>query len=286
MKRRLVVFVACLLLAAQACTLPPEDPPAARTPYASAAPDPLPELRVSVLGIKKADCIVIDAPEGTVLIDCGEEEDADKIFAFLEDREIREIDYLILSHLDKDHIGAAGQVIERYDIGAVYQSVNEETSKEYLQYLESAAKRGIFPVKLTRDTELQLGNLYLKLYSSRKTEYENDNDYSILVEARYGAVKMLFTGDALDVRLAEFLSEYSERVDLLKLPHHGQYTANTVSLIEATRPAYAVITAKKEGDADPEILGALNGVSAAYYTTGKKTVQFVTDGKTGKLTRY
>lgn len=287
MKRPLLVFITvCLLFVPQACTQQPDDSLATPAPHTSAVPETLPELRVSVLGIKKADCIVITAPEGTVVIDCGAEDDADKIFAFLEDRAIRKIDYLILSHLDKDHIGAAGKLIERYDIGAVYQSVNEETSKEYLQYLESSAKRGISPVKLSRDTDIQLGNLHLKLYSSQKMEYENDNDYSIIVEARYGTVKMLFTGDALDERLAEFLSAYSEHVDFLKLPHHGRYAANTLSLIEVTRPAYAVITAKAENDTDPEILDALNGVSAAYYTTGKKTVQFLTDGKTGKLTRY
>lgn len=248
--------------------------------------DTLQEIQVSVLGLKKADCIIIDTPEYNIMIDCGEEDDYDRIKAFLDDRNIDTIDMLLLTHLDRDHIGAAGSIIRDYDITEIYQSANDEGSDEYLDYIDATIEKHIIPKKLIISSDIELGNLSLHVIPGEKMTYEDDNDYSIITEVVYGNVKMLFTGDAEDMRLSEYLSDYSfGKVDFLKVPHHGRYSEGSVNLIDAAAPEFAVITSKEDG-ADKEITDALSFVGAEFYKTGKSTVEFKTDGVDCSFKKY
>ena len=64
---------------------------------------------------------------------------------------------------------------------------------------------------------------------------------------------MLFTGDAMEERTQEILSEFSGTFDLIKLPHHGRET-DTAALLSDTNfgtdaTAY-VVTSSEKGAGD------------------------------------
>lgn len=74
-------------------------------------PDPAPEgtLTVAVLDVGKADCILIEeSAGGAMLIDTGTRESAARILDFLQSRGIDALETLLLTHMDKDHIGRGG----------------------------------------------------------------------------------------------------------------------------------------------------------------------------------
>ena len=64
-----------------------------------------PEMTVTFLDVGKADSMIIRTPQSTVIIDCGEKGDGKEIVSLLEDEGVTTVDYLIITHYDKDHVG-------------------------------------------------------------------------------------------------------------------------------------------------------------------------------------
>ncbi|MDO4555742.1 MAG: MBL fold metallo-hydrolase, partial [Lachnospiraceae bacterium] len=65
----------------------------------------LPILTVTILKVGKADAIMIQTEDKVMMIDTGEEDDKDKLAIFLKQENISKVDYLIITHFDKDHVG-------------------------------------------------------------------------------------------------------------------------------------------------------------------------------------
>ena len=92
---------------------------------AGCAREPAPEgtLTVTVLDVGKADCILIqESAGGAMLIDTGTRESASAILEFLRARGIDTLETLLLTHMDKDHIGGAAAILqavkaEQYPMG-------------------------------------------------------------------------------------------------------------------------------------------------------------------------
>ena len=78
-----------------------------------------PDFSVDFLSTGKSDCAVIFMDGLVILSDTADANDADEIAALLRERGAEKIDYIIVSHYDKDHIGAAGELIRNFTVGAV-----------------------------------------------------------------------------------------------------------------------------------------------------------------------
>lgn len=246
----------------------------------------LPDLTVTVISIGKADAILVETEGHSLLIDTGEDEDGEKVAAVLEDRGIRRLEYLVITHLDKDHIGGVDHILPQVEVGRVIQSCNTEDSGQYEEYEEACREAGIVPERLTDPLSLSLGGAELKLLPAARCDYEDDNDYSILTEMTYGRCRFLFAGDAEDERLEEYLSrEEVDTVDFLKVPHHGRLSHLSEELIEAVSPRYAVITCSKKNPPDEELLELLEQNGAQVFLTTDGSVRTVCDGLSLRVVR-
>lgn len=68
----------------------------------------------------KADCMLISNNDNHIMIDTGEEDLEKTILSYLKNNNISKLDYLILTHFDKDHIGSASGVIKNVDVANVF----------------------------------------------------------------------------------------------------------------------------------------------------------------------
>ena len=182
----------------------------------------LPTLTVTFLDVGKADCILLEAEGRAAMIDAGNQGDAEEILALLSAKGISSLDFLLLTHLDKDHIGGADALIESVPIGTIYAPDYDKGNKQYDQYIAALTAAGIEPVHPTEPVDLTLGQAQITLLPGAQAEYEESNDYSIFLELLYGQTSFLFAGDAEETRLAEYLASPDlRRYDVLKVPHHA-----------------------------------------------------------------
>lgn len=236
-------------------------------------------LEISILNTGSSDCIIIEIGDKTLMIDTGLKSNGDYIIESLKEKGITKIDYLILTHMDKDHIGGFPEVLANIDVGNVIAADYVKDSKQYENYLEALKTYEIAPNLLHENLSLEINGAEVNIYPAEKESYVESNDYSIIVGIIYGKYSYLFAGDAEKERLAEFISSNDKQYDFVKIPHHGRIDDLSEAFIEEINPSYAVITCSEKEPADDEELAILQSRGIETYLNMKGDVSIKSDGK-------
>ncbi len=242
------------------------------------AQDGVPVYTYCIKTNEDADCSLINQQGINILIDTGEKQDADRIVRFLKGKNIKTLQYLILTHPDKDHIGGALEVLDNFKVERVIQPYYPKENELLDQINKKCADSGVDIIYPTRTRKLEVGEIDFLVYPPLEKNYKLDNNYSLAVLINHGSVNQLFTGDAQEKRINELLEINWRNIDMLKIPYHGRYSANVDKLIEKCAAKYAVVTSDS---ADDIIWGACTKSDSLILTTLECTRTF--DGKELKL---
>ena len=236
------------------------------------------ELEVTFFDIGKADSILLRAEDSTVIIDCGEKGDGKEIVSYLEENDVDTVDYLIITHYDKDHVGGAAKVINKLNVKNVLAPDYEENSEEMDKYNKALAAKNITPQLLTSDLSFTLGDISYEVYAPKQTFYgeDNDNDFSLVTKVTHGNNVLLFTGDAMEQRLDEIMD--IGECTLLKVPYHGRKLSNIEKFISSVKPKCAVVcTSQAEFSSNVQDILHDRGIPA-YSTCFNGRITAVSDG--------
>lgn len=238
-------------------------------------------LKMTFLDTGKSDCIVIEAGESVVVNDAADADDQERICEFLDSLQTGRIEYLILSHFDKDHIGSAAKLLRRYEVGCVLMPDYQEDSEPYLSLMEALQETGVESRRLRENYQFSLEEIEFYVDAPREVSYENDNNYSLITHVTCNKNEILLMGDAQKQRTEEFLesSHWSQNCDLIKMPHHGDYNKRLRDLFVRVQPRYAVLTAGAERSrVEEETLDLLEACRCRVYYTDEGTVTVISDG--------
>lgn len=231
----------------------------------------------------KADCMVLKTDNSTVVIDCGVKGTGKRLTAFLEERNVSDVDCLIISHYDRDHIGGAAKLIKNFNVKQVYAPDYADESEELTKYNDALKQKNITPQLLTSDVSFTADNVDYTVFAPKQSEYSknNDNNHSLVTKAVYGDTSFVFSGDCMEERLSEIMD--IGRCDLLKIPYHGRKLDNLGEFLDKTAPQYAVVlTSKKEFSS--KVKSLLSDRNITYYASCyNDTITAVSDGKAIKI---
>ena len=285
MRRALCFLLIFSMLLLGGCEMP--DTGTHETPGGDKTENTLPTLTTVVFSIGKADAILIYNEQHAILIDAGEVEDAAEILAYLKKEKIEQLDALILTHYDKDHVGGAAGVIEGIAIKEVYGTYQSKKSEEYDRYQEALASKSLTPTVVSTRHALLYDALKLVIYPPHENAYEEkeSNNSSLVIHMTYGETTYLFGGDAQELRIRELLEEHetsglSLDCDFMKVPYHGNPLENLPALLAITTPDYAVITCSDKNPVDPSKTAALRDAGARVFLTRAGNVYATSNGKT------
>lgn len=240
------------------------------------------DISVTFLKVGKADAVVIQTPEHTVLIDSANSGEGKDIYQYCSESGRDNLDCFILTHYDQDHVGGAKAVISKFSsIDTIIEAGYEETSDEYVKYRQACEKKGYEPVRLSEPLKFTFDEAVFTVYPPEEDEYKQANDYSLAVTVEYGEKAFVFTGDAENKRIGELLEQIPERkkgYDLVKMPHHGKIEKKTGELVDYLKPEYAVICCSRKEPADAEVTEILDAAEAETFYTYNGTVTFRCNG--------
>ena len=155
-----------------------------------------PHVKATFFDVGKGDAILIETGKHTVLIDTGYDDTAKVILNYMEKQDIRHLDYLILTHFDKDHVGGADWILREVETGTVLQPDYESDGGQYREYEETVEAEGYSPVPVTETMSFSLDDVDFLIYPPQQKSYEEeDNDFSLVTSMACGKVCFLFGGD-------------------------------------------------------------------------------------------
>lgn len=162
----------------------------------------------------------------------------EKIASYLKKEGIKEIDFIIISHGDFDHIGGVIDLAKNIKVKEVIFNNdafnhNEERLVKYLTDNKIPYQQNVNKIKV-KDTELFFLNNQI---------YDNENDNSLIIYFNYLNYQFLFMGDASSKVEEEIINNYHlQNIDILKVGHHGSNTSSSKKFIDELKPKRSIIS--------------------------------------------
>ncbi len=242
-------------------------------------------LLIHFLDVGQGDAIFIQTPNGIdVLIDGGPDNSVlrglSKHMPFFD----RNIDMVVGTHPDTDHIGGLIDVLDRYYVSNILTTNNEGRSIAASVYKQSVKNENASVVIARHGQVFQLDeDIFLEvLFPMYDTKGLESNTSSIILKLVHGDIEVLFMGDS-PKRIEKFLvrQEIDLDSDVLKVGHHGSLTSTSEVFLYAVSPQYAVISVgqdSRHGHPHAEVVERLISHGVQIYKTGKEDgVTFVSD---------
>lgn len=197
-----------------------------------------PIIKVHFLDVGQGDSILIDSGETEMLIDASVAKMGSTVVSDIKPLVDGDLDFVVATHPDADHIGGMGDVFDAFEIGTVIDSGCPGTTQTYNNYVSKRDSEGCVHTE-DDDFSVSLGNgAFVKFIETGDT-FTNPNDSSVVCELVYGNCKVLFTGDMSESIERINLSKF-EDVDILKVGHHGSSSSSCDDFLNIVRPEYAV----------------------------------------------
>ena len=228
---------------------------------------------VRFIDVGQGDCALIYSNGYSALIDTGTPDSAPELCTELQMLGIKTIDVLVLSHLHDDHTGGVESIVQNFEIKNV---ILPELSVESEQL--GAAQLAINKVTNSRGgvynaeqgMNFKIGDFEITVLAAYG-EMDDENNRSVILAAKIGEIKFLFSGDAEKKVEKKLLSEgLNLKCDVFKAAHHGSSTSNCDELLKAVKPRYVAISSGKDnmyGHPHNEILSAFEYIGAKIYNT-------------------
>lgn len=243
-------------------------------PCAAAAAENAKPLQIYFIDVEGGQATLLVSPSGqSLLIDAGwsgyEGRDADRILAAAHQAGINQLDYVLITHYHRDHVGGVPQLADGIKIGAFVDhgpnlEDSEVTRTDYAAYEKAIAgharvmvKPGWgLPIKGIEVRVLTAAGDHLtsplpgageaNSYCSSEpaaTPDNTENARSLGVLITYGHFRFLDLGDLTRKKELELAcpNNLLGTVDLFLVTHHGMDLSNPKALDWALHPRVAVI---------------------------------------------
>ena len=196
-----------------------------------------------------------------MLIDAGNNDDADLIKSYLKNQNIEELEYVIGTHPHEDHIGNMSYIINNYDVINFYSPKVTTTSNSFEKLIDA----------------LQINNLKIKILKA--------NTSSINL-GKYTTVEVLSPNLDYYENLIEqevLSKNYNLKSDILKVGHHGSSTSTSKDFYESVNPSISIISVGNNSYGHPTNK-TLNQIktSKVYRTDEDGDIVITSDGNSFK----
>jgi competence protein ComEC len=213
------------------------------------------------------------------------------VMPFLQWNGNRDLDGIMISHPEMDHMGGLLTVVGRVRPLKVWWNPVVVSSPHLDSIFAAAEAQGARIISADRtQAPVQFGSVTLRFLNPRFNMENEDahhnslNNASVVCKIEHGDLSFLFTGDLESEGEQELLaSGLPLAASVLKVPHHGSKTSTTRAFLEAVRPKVAVISCEGpiyRSNPNRGVVERIEAAGAQVFITGRDgSVTVTSDGK-------
>ncbi len=225
----------------------------------------MPYYKITFIDVGQGDSTLIQTHHGkrNILIDSYNNLD------YLESLGTNHIDYIFISHFDKDHVSTLNDIIDDYKVKMIYYS-EKSVTEEYIKNDNW--------INLNAGDELNIEGVRISVLGPLK-DYNSLNLNSLVLKIYINSNTFLFTGDINEEVELDLIDIYESQLksDVLKVAHHGSKTSSSISFLDYVKPKYSIISVSNYnnyGLPNDEILQRLDKYSKLYLTKNNGNITF------------
>lgn len=249
------------------------------------------KMKVVFCDVGQGDAILLTKGWLQILIDVGEFENINTCLTNNISFFDRNIEFLLLTHPDSDHIGGLNYFFDSFRFSYLIANNYLLESEKFIEIREKF-EDNFKKVNIINAEEIEnliLGGLIeLNFISSSETFINslsnlgrlNPNNNSLVVKLVVDGISFFLGGD-IEKEVESILVKNSliENFDVLKVNHHGSQTSSSLEFLELTRPKISIIQVglnNKYGHPNNDVFSRISMYSNNVYRNDKNgEVRFV-----------
>lgn len=246
------------------------------------------ECEFHFIDVGQGDCSMFITEEGAIVVDAGTTAAAADTEKHIKSY-TNKIDYLVLTHPHEDHIGGAAEIIRNIKVDTIILTDASSDTFTFSNLLDAMDKSGADIICARQGDTFSAGGMDMTVLAPLG-EFDNFNNYSIVVRIDYGDTSALVTGDAEKASEKLMCKRWDNgelRADVLKLGHHGSSTSSSKEFVLSVDPMWAVISCGKDnihGHPHGVTTELLEDYGIPYVRTDEAgSIVFVSDGRNIEL---
>lgn len=242
------------------------------------------DMTVHFLDVGQGLAILVQSEGQTLLYDGGPRSASSYVVSYLKEQNVSEIDYLISSHYDEDHVSGLIGCLSAFSVDNVIGADYVHDSSLYSSFMDAVAAQGLEVQHPAVGTEYTFGSGEFTVLSP-KTISKESNANSVAIKLTNGDNSFIFTGDADYNSEADMVASGIDLdCDVLSLGHHGSATSTSWDFLQATVPEFAVISCgagNMYGHPHEETMEKLADMGIQVYRSDEQgTIVASSDGST------
>ena len=262
-------------------------------PLSSDFPDG--QLRVDFLDVGQGDAALVTMPDGTMLLvdgggrpsfatatDTARRIGETVVSEYMWWRGLSEIDYVLATHADADHIDGLNDVLKNFTVRAALVGRAPATDPEFAKFAQTIAETRTHLEIIHAGDVIRFGEVEVTVLWPPPDGMGSDNNDSVVLRLRFGERSILLTGDIEKAAEQSLLTSTQLKTDVVKVPHHGSKTSSTADFVHATKPAFAIISVGRNsmfGHPHKDVVDRWQANGATVLTTGNSgTITVTTNG--------
>ncbi|MEF2654073.1 MAG: MBL fold metallo-hydrolase [Blautia sp.] len=242
------------------------------------------DMAVHFLDVEQGLSILVQSGGENLLYDGGDTSHSDEVAEYLHNQNVENIDYMISSHYDADHLGGLLKCLQNFSVENILGADYYQGTDLYMDFVNAATANAISIQYPKPGDTFSFGTGSFTVLAPSGIDPNDSNENSVVIRLTNGNNSFLFTGDAEETSEQDMISTGRNLdCDVLSLGHHGSSSSTTWDFLEASTPSWAVISCgaeNKYGHPSADTMGRLSSMNIPVFRTDKQgTVVALSDGE-------